>query len=115
MSDRSLRPELHQTPEAAHRDSCALIERFHGQSRLSYAVMPRFAVSASEAMLEVCESLLSEHPEARFTTHINENRREVGEVARLFPWASDYLAVYERYGLVGRRSVLAHNVHAKRQ
>jgi guanine deaminase len=30
----------------------------------------------------------------------------------LFPWADDYLAVYERFGLIGPRSVLAHNIHA---
>jgi guanine deaminase len=56
--------------------------------------------------------LLVAHPGARFTTHINENCGEIAEVARLFPWASDYLAVYERYSLLGRRSVLAHNIHA---
>lgn len=116
MSDRKLRPELHQTPEAAHRESCALIERFHGKdrgkSRLTYAVTPRFAVSTSEGMLESCAALLRAHPEARFTTHINENPAEIAEVAHLFPWASDYLAVYERYTLLGRRSVLAHNIHA---
>src|SRR5205085_6429078 len=33
--------------------------------------------------------------------------------ARLFPWATDYLAVYERYALVGPNSVMAHNVHAR--
>jgi guanine deaminase len=112
VSDRKLRPELHQTPEAAYDHSCALLKRFHGRCRLSYAVMPRFALSTSEAILESCAALLSAHPEARFTTHINENPDEVAEVARLFPWASDYLGVYERYGFVGRRSVLAHNIHA---
>jgi len=112
MSDRNLRPELYQSPEAALRDSCELLKRFHGKQRLSYAVMPRFALSASEAMLESCQALLSAHPEARFTTHINENADEVEAVRKLFPWAADYLAVYERYGLVGPRSVLAHNVHA---
>ncbi len=113
MSNRRLRPELHQTPETACRESCALIKRFHGVRRLSYAVMPRFALSASEAMLEACEALIRTHPEVRFTTHINENPEEIEEVARLFPWASDYLAIYERYGLVGRRSVLAHNIHSR--
>jgi guanine deaminase len=29
----------------------------------------------------------------------------------LFPWAADYLETYERYGLVGPRSVFAHDVH----
>src|ERR1019366_1313229 len=36
---------------------------------------------------------------------------EVAEVARLFPWARDYLAVYERYRLSGRCGVMAHDVH----
>jgi guanine deaminase len=88
-----------------------LIRRFHSQGRLLYAVTPRFAFSASEAMLEVCETLLREHEELRFQTHLNENRSEIAGVAKLFPWAADYLAVYERFHLVGRGSVLAHNVH----
>jgi guanine deaminase len=108
MSDRLLRPELHQTPDAAYRESNTLIDRF---GALRYVVTPRFALSASEAMLEVCQALLHENPGARFTTHINENSQEIEEIARLFPWAGDYLAVYERFDLIGRRSILAHNVH----
>jgi guanine deaminase len=109
LSDRLLRPELHQTPDDAWRDSKSLIERF-GSGR--YAVMPRFAMSASEAMLTVCQTLLREDSSLRFSTHINENRIEIHETARLFPWAADYLAVYERFDLIGARAVLAHNVHA---
>jgi guanine deaminase len=112
LSDRALLPELRQTPDAAYRESSLLIERFHGKGRLRYAVTPRFALSASEAMLETCGALLREDSSLRFTTHINENGREIEEAARLFPNARDYLAVYERFGLVGPRSVLAHNVHA---
>lgn len=111
LSDRLLRPELHLTPQQAHAESTALIERYHKRGRLLYAVTPRFAVSTSEAMLEVCQQLMQEHPDARLQTHINENPSEIAEVRRLFPWASDYLAIYERYGLSGRRSVMAHNVH----
>jgi guanine deaminase len=111
MADRLLRPELHQTPIAAYRASQALIERFHGRGRLGYAVTPRFALSASEAMLEAAGALLAEDSTLRFTTHINENKLEIEEVARLFPWAGDYLGVYERCGLIGRSSILAHDVH----
>jgi guanine deaminase len=111
LSDRLLLPSLHQAPEQAYRQSQELIRTYHGKDGLIYAVTPRFALSASEAMLEVCQSLLRESPEVRFQTHLNENPLEVMEVARLFPWASDYLAVYEKFALVGRRSVLAHNVH----
>src|SRR5262249_39716968 len=111
LSDRMLRPELHQTPELAYSKSKELIQRFHRNGRALYAVTPRFALSASEAILEVCETLLAEHPDVRFQTHLNENVEEIAAVARAFHWSSDYLAVYERFGLVGSRSVLAHSVH----
>jgi guanine deaminase len=112
VSDRMLLPALHQTPDIAYRQNQELIRRYHGRDGLTYAVTPRFALSASEPMLEVCQSLMDETPGIRFQTHINENPLEVMEVARLFPWAADYLAVYEKFALVGPRSVLAHNVHA---
>ena len=112
LSDRLLLPELHQTPEAAYQGSTELMKRFHGRGRLSYAVTPRFALSASEAMLEVCQTLLRENPGLRFQTHLNESPAEISEVSRLFPGASDYLSVYERFHLAGRFSVFAHNLHA---
>jgi guanine deaminase len=112
LSDRRLLPGLLQTPEQAYRESRLLIERFHRQGRLTYAVTPRFALSCSEAMLEICQALLAEHPGILLQTHINENSEEIAEVARLFPWASDYLAVYEKFGLVRTGSILAHNVHS---
>lgn len=112
LSDRYLRDDLHQTPEAAYRESTALIRRFHGQGRLLYAVTPRFALSTSEAMLEACHTLMREHNGLRFQTHLNENPTEIAEVKKLFSWAADYLAVYERFGLSGPSAVMAHNVHA---
>jgi guanine deaminase len=111
LSDRRLIPELHQTPERAYRESTLLIERFHRHGRSLYSVTPRFALSASEAMLEVCQTLLSEHQGLLVQTHLNENLEEIAEVARLFPWAADYLAVYERFGVSRSGAVMAHNVH----
>lgn len=111
VSDRRLQPDLHRTPQEAYADNRALIRRFHGQGRLRYAVTPRFALSTTEAMLEMCQTLMAEHEGLHCQTHMNENAGEVAQVARLFPWASDYLAVYERYGLGGERAVMAHNVH----
>lgn len=107
MADRMLLPELHQSPQAAWDSSKRLIARFPGR----YVVTPRFALSSTEAMLEVCQSLLKEDATLRFTSHINESPREIEEVSRLFPASGDYLAVYEKFGLISRRSVLAHNVH----
>ena len=113
FSDRLLRPELHRSAQQSYGDAEALIEKFHGRGRLGYAVTPRFALSASEAILRSQRgALLKEDVTLRLTTHINENPREIAEVAKLFPWATDYLAIYEKFGLIGARSVLAHNLHA---
>lgn len=112
VSDRLLRPELHQSPDDAYRDSVELIRKFHRHGRLLYAVTPRFALSTTEAMLEMCQALSREHEGLRFQTHINESIAEISEVSRLFPWATDYLGVYDRYGFGGTGAVMAHNVHA---
>jgi guanine deaminase len=111
LSDRRLRPELHQTPEAAYHASTALLRCFHGRGRLLYSVTPRFALSTSAAMLEVCQTLLREHAGLRLQTHLNESRQEIAEVGRLFPRAATYLAVYDQFGLVRPGSVFAHDVH----
>lgn len=111
LSDRSLRPELEVTPEAAYERSRAMIERWHGRGRLRYAVTPRFSVSCSEAMLDACRALLDDSPDLLFTSHVNENASEIEYVRELFPAARDYVDTYERAGLLRELSVLAHNVH----
>jgi guanine deaminase len=111
LSDRLLPEPLRQTPEQAYRISRDLIERYHGRDGLRYAVTPRFALSGSEGMLEVCSTLMREQPDALFTTHMNENMQEIADVRAAFPWAEHYLAAYDRFELAGPRSVFAHNVH----
>ncbi|WP_375497907.1 guanine deaminase [uncultured Jatrophihabitans sp.] len=111
LSDRLLRPDLLSGPERCLAQSQALIERWHGHDRLRYAVTPRFALSSSESIMDVCAELLAD--DVWFTTHVNENQVEVATVAGLFPDADHYLDTYHRHGLVTSRSVFAHNVHAR--
>jgi guanine deaminase len=113
LSDRFLPAELCQTPEQAYRISRDLIARYHGRNGQRYAVTPRFALSVSEGMLEVCAALLREQPDLLFQTHLNENPEEIAEVHTAYPWAENYLAVYDRYLLAGPGSVFAHDVHVK--
>jgi guanine deaminase len=109
LSDRILRSDLLQSPGMALSDSTDLIGRWHGRERLRYAVTPRFSLSASDKMLEVCAQLLGRG--VWFTSHVNENVAEIATVAGLFPGARHYLDTYRRHGLVTERSVFAHNVH----
>lgn len=110
VSDRMLRPDLLSTPQQALTESQELVDRWHGRGRIRYAVTPRFSLSTTDAMLEVCRELLTDG--LWFTTHLNENLAEVRGVAALFPDSPDYLDTYHRHGLVTPRSVFAHNVHA---
>jgi guanine deaminase len=107
-----LGPEgLCDTPEAARTDSEALIARWHGRGRQTYAVTPRFALTSSDEQLAVAGELLAAHPGVLLHTHLAENPREIAEVAARFTEAADYLDVYDRFGLVTERSVFAHGVH----
>ncbi len=102
---------LCDTAEAGYQDSLALIRAWHGRGRLGYAVTPRFAPTSSERQLELAGRLLKDNSGVRLHTHLSENHEEIAFVRRLFPDCGDYLAVYEKFGLVGDRSVFAHALH----
>jgi guanine deaminase len=107
-----LGPEgLRDTQESGRPESEALIARWRGRGRLGYAVTPRFSLTSSDAQLAGAGALVAAHPDVLMHTHIAENRSEVAAVADRFPQAADYLDVYDRFGLVGPRSVFAHGIH----
>jgi len=109
VSDRLLRPELHTTPERAYDEGLALANRWHGQGRGRYAVIPRFALSCTDELLASCAALHAAVPGSWFTSHVNENTAEIATVRDLFECS--YVDSYARHGLIGSRTVLAHNVH----
>jgi guanine deaminase len=111
VSDRELLPSLHCTPSDAVAASEALIDRWHGRGLLRYAVTPRFAVSCSDEMLSAFGGVARSTDGLLVTSHLNESAGEIALVGELFPGDGDYLAVYERFGLVGPGSVFAHDVH----
>jgi len=111
LMDRNCPEFLRDTPESGYEDSKALIARWHGTGRLSYAVTPRFAPTSSERQLELAGRLLDDHPGVLLQSHVAENVGEVQWVAELFPWARSYLDVYDRYGMLRRGAVFAHCIH----
>jgi guanine deaminase len=109
VGDRLLRPELHTTPQRAYDEGLALANRWHGQGRNRYAVIPRFALSSTDDLLASCAALHAAVPGSWFTSHVNENTAEIATVRDLF--GCSYVDSYDRHGLIGSRTVLAHNVH----
>ena len=109
LMDRGAPPELLHEAGAA-LDACAeLLERWGGRdaSRLRVAIVPRFALSCTPALLRTAGDLAQKHG-LWVQTHISENAAEVEATRDAFPGARDYLDVYEEHGLVGERTLLAH-------
>ncbi len=111
LMDKNCPGELRDDPQSGYTDSLALINKWHGKGRLSYAITPRFAVTSSEDQLAEAGRLASEHPDVYVHTHLAEDDDEVELIAKQFPWSVSYLDVYEHFGLVRDRSVFAHCLH----
>jgi guanine deaminase len=100
---------LDASPRRSYDESRALLEKWHGRGLLRYAITPRFAPTSTPEQLEYAGQLKREFPDAWVHSHISENPNEVRWVQELFPEA-EYADVYDRYGLLGERTVLAHGV-----
>jgi guanine deaminase len=111
MMDRGAPAALLDTPERGHAESEALIAGWHGRGRQLYAISPRFAPTSTDAQLEAAGALLRAHPDCYLQTHLSENLDEIETVRRLFPWAKSYTDVYDRFGLLGPRSLFGHCIH----
>jgi guanine deaminase len=109
MMDRNAPDYLLDTPQQSYDDSRALIEKWHGHGLLRYSITPRFAPTSTPEQLAMAGQLKREFPDVWVHTHISENRNEVLWVQDLFAEA-EYADVYDRYGLLSERTVLAHGV-----
>ncbi|MFK7913228.1 MAG: guanine deaminase [Pseudomonadales bacterium] len=110
LMDRNAPDNLRDTGDGVAQ--CAeQIERWHGQGRLAYAITPRFAITCSDAQLSAAGELLQRYPDLYLHTHLAEHPDEISATMELFPDARDYLDVYDRFGMVGERSVFAHGIH----
>lgn len=111
LMDRNAPDALTDTAQSGYDQSEALITRWHGLNRLSYAITPRFAPSSTPQQLEAAGALWKKHPHTHMQTHIAENQHEVDWVKSLYPERHNYLDVYSHYGLVGPRAIFGHALH----
>jgi len=111
LGDRNLPEYLLKPREPTYNEIKELIEKWHNNGRISYAITPRFAPTSSEDQLEMIQGLLKEYPDVYMHTHLSENLNEVMWVKELFPWSKSYLDVYKHFDLVRPRSMFAHSIH----
>ena len=111
MMDRNAPEGLCDTPQQGYDESKALIGEWHGKGRARYAITPRFAITSSPAQLEMAEALVREFPDCYLQTHLSENLAEIEFAKQLYPNLGDYTGIYERYHLLGPKTLLGHSIH----
>ena len=109
--DRNAPEGLRDTVQSAYDDSLRLLERWHGEDRLSYVITPRFSPTSTPGQLEALGALWAAHPDCLMQTHLSEQVDEVAWVAELYPEARDYLDTYEQAGLLRPGAMFGHAIH----
>jgi len=111
MMDRNAPEALTDTAASGYEESRMLLQKWHGRGRQLYAITPRFAITSTPEQLEASGALVREFPDAYVQTHLGENLAEIALVKELFPAAKTYTDVYDRYGLLGPRSIFGHCIY----
>lgn len=75
-----------------------------------YAITPRFAPTCSMELMKEVSKIAKEYG-CFVQTHLSENLDEIAWVKQLFPEQKSYTEVYEKAGLLGKRTILGHCIH----
>lgn len=111
MMDRNAPEALRDTPQSGYDDSKALIGKWHGKGRAHYAITPRFAITSTHEQMAAAEALAREFPDLHIQTHVSENLAEIAFANELYPNYGDYVGIYEKFHLLGPKTLLGHCIH----
>lgn len=114
--DSDLQPEYYrdQTAESSLQATIDTIEHIKSidptYALVSPIITPRFAPSCTSPLLHSLGKLAKDTG-LPVQTHISENKNEIKLVDSMFPGHAHYTDVYDKHGLLGPRTILAHGVH----
>lgn len=76
---------------------------------------PRFAISCDDTLLRGLGEIAAQNPWMPIQTHFNEARDEIDFTRSLFPDFKNEADLYESFGLLNNRSILAHCIFLEDQ
>ncbi|KXH36134.1 guanine deaminase [Colletotrichum simmondsii] len=104
LHDESAESSLKETEECVKH-----IRQIDPSGQLIRPVLtPRFAICCTSDLLKGLGQMASQDPELAIQTHFNEAEQEIKATRELFPQFSSEADLYQHYGLLNQRSILAH-------
>ncbi len=108
--DRNGAPGLEETTEESVRETLRWLESC-GDGRIRPILTPRFTPSCTDELMAALGGLARERG-LRVQSHLSENTSEIAWVGALHPDCAQYWESYDKYGLFGPHTVMAHCVHS---
>ncbi|KAI1330018.1 guanine deaminase [Xylariaceae sp. FL0255] len=91
------------------KDCIAHIRSIDPQGKLvKHILTPRFAISCEDRLLAGLGEIAKSNPDLPIQTHFNEAEQEMSFTKTLFPAFENEVDLYEHFGLLTERSILAH-------
>ncbi|KAL7006814.1 hypothetical protein EMMF5_003700 [Cystobasidiomycetes sp. EMM_F5] len=87
------------------------VQRSSVTSLVQPIITPRFAISCSDALMAGLQAVVGKDPTLHIQTHLAENPAEIEFTKQLFPFTDSYTHVYDHFGLLSQKTILAHCVH----
>ncbi|KAJ8120044.1 hypothetical protein ONZ43_g3146 [Nemania bipapillata] len=91
------------------QDCIAHMRRIDPEGRLiKHVLTPRFAITCEDALLAGLGEIAKANPDLPIQTHFNEAEQEMSFTKTLFPTFDNEADLYHHFGLLTKRSILAH-------
>lgn len=91
-----------------------LLKKFHksAHGQLEFVVTPRYAGNCSFDLLKRAGDFAKAN-DLYIQTHIAENGGELDYIKKKFPDFKNYTDIYDKAGLIGEKTILAHGIYLK--
>lgn len=113
--DRNSPDTYRETTQESLAETVRFLDECQGRyPHLQPILTPRFTPSCSDALMRSL-GLLAEQRGLRTQSHLNENKEEIEWVKVLCPGDAHYYQSYQRAGLFGPHTLMAHCVHMEKE
>ena len=107
--DRNSPDILRETTEEAMIEEERFLEESSVFTGIRPIITPRFIPSCTDPLMSGLGKMAAEKG-LPVQSHLDENQSEIGWVRELCPWSRSYADAYDRFGMLGERTIMAHVV-----